>query len=151
MTCFLIYGFLQNVLLITAASTSTLSPTALFWIFNFLHMFFVDILHCILLPMILTSPWKPTKQSSQFYVRKTEGDLEPRRCEEGRLTGANKSPAAHSTTIHVGPVNKGKYSYLSLGPRKLMVDPESDGIIGEARDGRYLYRRNNVQLATISD
>ena len=155
-TCFLIYSFLQNFLLIIAASTSTLSPTALFWICNFFKIFFVEVLLCILLPLTLTIPWKHNKHTGQFYVRKTEGVLEPRRCVEGRQPGANKLSPANYTTEHVQPVNRGKYSYLSLGTskletRKLVVDPVNYVTIGKIRDGNYFYRRNIVQLATISD
>ena len=146
MTFFLIYGLLHNVLLITAASTPTLSPTTIFWIYNAFHIFFVDILHCILLPLTLTTPWKHKKRTGQFYVRKKEGVLEPRRSTEGRITGTNKPSATNYNAIHVQTAKNGKFSYLSLETRKL-----NDVIFGKTGDGCYSYHRNNVQLSTISD
>ena len=60
---------------------SNLSPNAIFWMYNSVYFSFIQIFHGLLVPWMLTIPWKRNKRQSpkqEFYVLKPK-QLLPRR------------------------------------------------------------------------
>ena len=60
---------------------SNLSPNAIFWMYNSVYFSFIQIFHGLLVPWMMTIPWKRNKRQSpkqEFYVLKPK-QLLPRR------------------------------------------------------------------------
>ena len=60
---------------------SNISPNAIFWMYNSVYFSFIQIFHGLLVPWMMTIPWKRNKRQSpkqEFYVLKPK-QLLPRR------------------------------------------------------------------------